>query len=310
MFDNLMSDFYEQKDENGVSNKEKIQKNQQVIRRVETTDKGNSFEKVLYKSDGKVFKNGKFIGFGINILNESVYPMENFECYLRDCDLVGELDLSDQPDLLFVEVYNNRISKINVNNSPSIIILGVQDNEFSAIDIKDLKNLKGLDAGLNKLEEIDVSSNSQLEELYINGNRIKNVDLSDCPELKYFYCQNNEINELDTRSNPKLRHLNATENPLKQLYALAPESNGELPLQLTADDGGYIGLEFAPVYNAQWQETGEYSQTYYAMPNEGYQFDGWYAPNGELISKKVIFKDSYGKSRILTARFIPEIMRT
>lgn len=306
MFDNLMSEFYEHKDENGISNKEKILKNQQVIRRVETTDKGKSFEKVFYKSDGKVFKNGNFIGFGINILNDDVYPMENFESYLRGCDLTGELDLSNQPNLLFVEVYRNRISKINLTNSPAVKVLGVQDNELCELDLKDLKDLKGLDAGFNNLSELDTSSNAALEELYINNNKISQIDLSGCPDLKYFYCHDNKLTEIDTRSNPKLRHLNASENPLKKIYALAPGKDGELPLQLFAEDNGHVGLKFAPLYDAQWKETGQYIQTYYAMPDKGYMFDGWYAPNNELISKKVIFNDTYGASRVLSARFIPD----
>lgn len=309
MFDNLMSDFYEQKDENGVTNREKIIKNQQVIRRVETTDKGRSFEKVLYKSDGKVFKNGKFIGFGINILNENIYPLENFESYLRNCDLTGKLDLSNQPDLQFVEVYHNRISEIDVKGCPQIKILGVQGNELNKLYVRDLAECKGIDAGSNKLSEIDVSGNGELEELYLNDNKFSGIDISGCPKLKYFYCQNNNLKEIDTRSNPDLIFLNATENPMKKIMSLAPGKNGNLPLQLHADEGGCVGLKYAPEYDAQYKETGRWEQTYYAMPDKGYKFDGWYSPSAELISRKVICEDTYGTSRILYARFSPEILK-
>lgn len=306
MFNNSLRSFYEQKDENNVTNEEKILKNQQVIRRVDTTDNSKSFEKVLYKSDGAVFKEGKLIGFGMNISNKEIYPPENFEIYLRDCDLTGELDLSDKPDLLFVEIYHNRISKINLKGSKSVIILGVQDNELSELDITDLSQCKGVDAGYNKLSELDVSKNSELRELYINNNSFEKINLEGCPKLEYFYCHDNKITELDTRSNPMLRHLNATENPMKKIYALAPQKDN-LPLQLFAEEGGSVGLKFSPVYDERWKETGENTQTYYAMPDEGWRFDGWYAPNGELVSKKVIFNDTYGAARILTARFLPEV---
>ena len=52
---------------------------------------------------GAVFQNGKLIGFGINILNEDIYPLQSFEIYLRNCDLAGVIDLSDAEDLLFLD---------------------------------------------------------------------------------------------------------------------------------------------------------------------------------------------------------------
>ena len=122
------------------------------------------------------------------------------------------------------------------------------------------------------------------------------------PKLKYFYCHNNRITELDTRANPLLRHLNATENPLKAIRSLAPRRGEELPLELYAGEGGCVGLKFNPVYNAQWKETGEWQQSYYAYPDEGYRFAGWYE-NGAKISVEEAWIDEYGTGRILTARF-------
>ncbi len=309
MFNNSMSAFYAQKDEKGITNRKKIETNQQVIRRIETDNNPNDFEKVLYKSDGVVIREGRFIGFGINISNSNVYPPLNFEIYLRNCDLVGELDLSDKPDMLFIDVFHNRISKINLKNSSAIKVLGLQDNILSELDISDLAQCQGVDAGYNRISEIDVSKNSELIELYVNNNKLKNIDLSGCPKLNHFYCHENEITKLDTRFNPELENLNATENPMKEIYSTAPKSNGALPLQLFAENGGYVGLRFTSGYNYRQKNSVELDQRYFAMPEEGFSFDGWYAPNGEVISKKAIFEDTYGTSRILTARFIPETNR-
>ena len=139
-------------------------------------------------------------------------------------------------------------------------------------------------------------------ELYINDNDFSEIDLSHNPKLKYFYCHNNHITELDTRFNPLLRHLNATGNPMKAIRSLAPQREENLPLELYAGDGGCVGLKFNPVYNAQWKETGEWQQSYYAYPDEGCRFDGWYA-NGEKVSDDEIWLDEYGRSRILKAGF-------
>ena len=302
MNDQLMS-FYAQCDENGISNRDKIRLHQKVIRRVASTDKSKSYESMLGESDGIVEADGKLIGFGIHILNEDIYPLQSFEIYLRNCDLTGELDLSDQPELLFVDIYHNRISEILVDGAVKLRILGVQDNWIDRLDVSGLTACQGIDAGMNRLTELDVSHNAELVELYINDNQISRINLRGCPKLKYFYCHNNPIQELDTRANPMLRHLNATGCPMKHILSLAPQREETLPLELTAGEGGSVGLKFNPVYNAQWKETGEWQQSYYAYPHEGFRFCGWYDTNGLLLSTEETWLDAYGSSRVLRAIF-------
>ena len=295
--------FFDQKDENGIRNREKISSRQKVIRRVATTDKSRSYEEAASKCDGIVLENGRLIGFGIHIFNEDIYPLQSFEIYLRGCDLTGSLDLTGQKDLLFVDIYHNRVSEVLVNGDTALRILGLQDNQIARLDVKDLVACQGIDAGKNRLSELDVSQNQELVELYVNDNQLEKMDLSHCLKLKYFYCHNNRMKELDTRNNPFLRHLNATGNPMKTILSLAPQRKDKLPLELTAGDGGSVGLQFNPVYNAQWKETGEWQQTYYAYPNEAYCFKGWYDPDGRLLSEEEQWTDEYGNSRILHAVF-------
>ena len=255
-----------------------------------------------------MIKDGKLIGFGIHIFNEDIYPLQSFEIYLRNCDLAGALDLSDQRDLLFVDVYHNRIEAIDVTGDISLRILGIQDNEIESLDVTDLTACQGIDAGKNRLSSLDVSHNGELVELYINDNNFSSIDLSCCPKLKYFYCHNNNISRLDTRSNPLLRHLNATGNPMKQIMSLAPQKDTKMPLELTAEGPGCVGLMFNPVYDAQWKETGGWQQSYYAYPDEGNAFEGWYDKSGILVSGESILNDEYGNSRILTAKFICHVL--
>ena len=295
--------FYDQTDERGVSNRDKLAQRQHIIRMVDTTAKDKSFEAAEGRHDGVVIMDGKLIGFGIHIFNEDIYPLQSFEIYLRNCDLVGRLDLSGCGDLLFVDVYHNRLSAVDVSGAGALRILGLQDNQIEALDVRDLCACQGIDAGMNRLSELDVSQNSELVELYVNDNRLTAIDLSSCPKLKYFYCHNNDIEVLDTRANPLLRHLNATGNPLKRILSLAPQRDEPLPLELTAGEGGRVGLKFNPVYNAQWKETGEWQQTCYAYPDKGRHFMGWYDSEENLLSMDEEWLDTYGASRILTARF-------
>jgi len=298
--------FFGHTDENGVSNLIKA-KSAKIIRRVDTTDKNKSYEQsdtVMEDNGypGVVEEEGKMIGFGIHIFNEDVYPLQSFEIYLRKCDLEGELDLSDSEDLIFVDLYHNKVNSVMLGNMPAMRILGLQDNELYEIDPTGLPACQGIDIGMNHLVSIDVSHNPELVELYINNNLFHEIDLSAVPKLKYFYCHGNCIEHLDTRNNPLLRHLNATDNPMISIRTLAPQREEEIPLELYGEEGGYVGLKFNPVYNAQWKETGEWSQSYYAYAKEGYVFEGWYE-NGEKVSEESIWYDTYGTGRILYAKF-------
>lgn len=305
---NKLLDFFDIEDENGVSNLDKVCQYQKILRRVDTTDKNKSVEAV--KADhtpgdipnGIIMENGKIIGLGIHIFNEDVYPLKSFEINLRGCNLTGELDISDCTDMVFLDLYHNKITSIQSKNMPSMRIFGVQDNLLQSIDVSGMPNCQGIDAGQNRLSKIDVSHNPELVELYINDNDFSEIDLSHNPKLKYFYCHNNHITALDTRQNPLLRHLNATGNPMKAIRSPAPQREEKLPLELFAEGGGCVGLKFNPVYNAQWKETGEWQQSYYAYPDEGFRFAGWFE-NGKKISDEETWIDEYGTSRILTAKF-------
>ena len=304
-------DFFDIEDENGVSNLDKMHMHQKILRRVETTDKDKSVEEAENSGadselpNGIILDNGKIIGLGIHIYNEDVYPLKSFEINLRSCDLIGELNISDCTDMVFLDLYHNKITSILSKNMPSMRIFGVQDNRLESIDVSEMPACQGIDAGKNRLKEIDVSRNPELVELYINDNDFTEIDLSHNPKLKYFYCNNNRIRALDTRANPLLRHLNAAENPMKVILSLAPQREEKLPLELYAALGGCVGLKFNPVYNAQWKETGEWQQSYYAYPEEGYRFAGWFE-NGEKVSEDEVWIDEYGTSRILKAMFEQE----
>lgn len=247
---------------------------------------------------------GRFIGFGIHILNESVYPIEKFTLYLRDKGLCGHLDLSNCRELVFTDVYRNRISSVNVAGETAMRILGLQDNCISELDVTTLSACQGIDVGKNRLRALDVSQNAELVELYIHGNEFTEMDIRHNPKLKYFWCNGNRIARLDTRVNPLLRHLDCRDNPLTYLIACAPGSDGREEIELTALEGGYIGMKFCPVYTPQWKETGEWQQTYFAYPLAGYSFAGWYDGKGACVSTLSEWVVEYGQAAKLAARFV------
>ena len=303
--------FFGQTDEDDVTNAEKARLRQRIIRRTDATPKDKSFEIADEPLSpppagmpiGVVEADGKLIGLGIHIFNEDVYPLQSFEITLRDCDLAGNLDLSGCMNLVFIDLYRNRLASANVKNMPALRILGLQSNQISQLDMDALPACQGIDIGSNRLTSIDVSGCPELVELYVNDNELTTLDTSRNPELKYLRCQNNHLVELDVTANPKLRHLYATGNSLVRIRACAPGGNGQTPLNLTATEGGYVGLSFNPIYNAQWKETGEWEQSYHAYPDEGCAFEGWYDADGTRVYAEQDWTDDYGASRTLTARF-------
>ena len=323
--------FFNQMDESGETNASKATRLHKVIRRVPSTSKEVSFEEVssdasnasdacdtsdaaratdASESDelpvGAVVVDDKLVGFGIHILNQDVYPLQSFEIYLRGCELTGHLDLSSCHDLVFVDVYHNRISSVDVSDAPNLRILGLQDNDIAELDVSGLPACQGIDAGSNHISCLDVSRNYELVELYVNGNNLSTLDLSANTKLKYLYCQGNRLTTLDTTKNPLLRHLDATGNPLVSIRALAPQRDDMAPLELSAEGGGTVGMRFNPVYDAQWKETGVWEQAYCACPNEGWRFVGWFDEGDARVCADAEWVDEYGASRVLVARFEPQ----
>lgn len=300
--------FFDQADAEGVTNAQKVARNQQVLRRVAETDKSRSVDAVSGEGSGVengiVVQDGKLVGLGIHIFNEDVYPLQSFEIYLRSCGLVGSLDLTGCSDLVFLDLYHNQIQAIAVQGLSSMRIFGVQDNQLRSLDAREMPACQGIDAGKNLLTGIDVSGNPELVELYVNDNDLDRLDVGNNTKLKYLYCHNNRIRELDTTGNPLLRHLNATGNPLKRVRCLAPQREERCELELIAEEGGSVGLEFGPVYNAQWKETGEWKQLYVAYPDPGYEFEAWVEGDRD-VSAEAELADEYGASRRLAARFRP-----
>ena len=307
----LLQRFFSMRDDNGIANTRKVQDNARIIRRLDSTPKDKSFEVADSPITpppagmplGVVEVDDKLVGLGIHIFNEDVYPIQQFEIYLRDCDLVGDLDLSGCTDLVFVDVYRNRIRSATVSDMPALRILGLQGNEITQLDARGLSACQGIDIGNNRLASIDVTGNPELVELYVNDNELTALDTTGNRKLKYLRCQNNRLKTLDVTANPELRHLYATGNPLASIRACAPGSEGRRPLMLTAEGAGCVGLSFNPLYNAQWKETGEWEQSYHAYPAEGCKFLGWFDADGELLEDKADWIDTYGTSRIITARF-------
>ncbi len=292
-----LSAFFAEKDADGVSNSEKV---------------GGWDPNNITEDTGIVYdENDKLIGVGIHIYNEDVYPIQSAKAYYRKLGLCGSLNTDNFEDVVFMELYYNNLKEVSLKNMPSLRILGYRGcKELKSIDISECPALQGLDAGICGCDHIDISNNPEMVEFYCDENHnITEVDLSANHKLKYFYCHKNNISEFDGMNNPLLRHVDTTENPMTHLKCYAPrpdhedERGADEIIELTAAEGGYVGVLFKPIYNEKWKETGEWMQKFVAKAKDGYVFDSWINADGEAVSKEASWDVDFGTSAVLTATF-------
>ena len=93
------------------------------------------------------------------------------------------------------------------------------------------------------------------------------------------------LGKLDVSRDKKLEAFDCTDNPLKFLKGR--------DLIVEAGQGGFIGCRMTP----------EEGQIFYAYPEEGKTFDGWYNSLGDRLSKENPWVDKYGVGREIFAFF-------
>ena len=84
------NDFFDQTDERGVTNRDKIARLQHIIRRVSTTSKDVSFEAAEGSHDGVVAVDGKLVGFCMFAFSpELLMVMDRGVIYVLYCSLTS-----------------------------------------------------------------------------------------------------------------------------------------------------------------------------------------------------------------------------
>lgn len=293
-----LANFFEQCDADGVSNAEKIG--------------GFSAENVKEASGIIYDENDRLVGIGIHIFNEDVYPIQSSQAFYRGLGLTGSLNTNNFEDCVFMELYRNDLTEVSLKNMPALRILGYRGcKNLHSIDTSECPALQGLDAGICGCDSFDMSKNPELVEFYCDDNRnITSVDISKNPKLKYFYCHKNNIAEFDGMNNPLLRHVDTTENPMIHLKCWAPRPDHEDErgedefIELTAGEGGFVGILFKPIYNEKWKETGEWQQKFVASPKDGFEFIAWIDDKtGKTVSTDSTMDVEIGTAAQMTATF-------
>ena len=264
--------FFEQTDENGVRNGEKLSEN------YDPTDPGT-----WQKYDGGYCRGniewttvaGEYRLYEIFFGGSSNYA--------HPLELVGFLDVSGCTALTEVRCWSSgdiQLTGLDVSGCTSLVELYCLENKLTELDVSGCAALEILDCYGNELTELDVSGCAALEELDCYGNELTELDVSECAALEELDCDYNHMTELDVSANTELESLSCSENHLTELDL---SNNPRIDIDtISAEGSGFIGV------STEWDENyGIYYCCIEAASVPGNSFCGWYAVDGTLLSTNI-----------------------
>ena len=311
--------FFEQTDENGVRNGEKLSEN------YDPTDPGTWWEAdgseigVEWTVDDDEYRiceiriGSSSLGMMGNLDVSGCTGLDRLDCSenqlteinvsgctaLTDIDCsnnkLTELNVRTNTELYTLRCYGNQLTELDVSENTWLYELYCFGNELVRIDISGCTDLDGLDCSENQLTELDLSGNTFLRWLYCSGNRITELDLTANSELEALRCSENQLTAIDVSANTSLTELHCSGNQLTELdlsentsvYRLECEDNYITFLDLTNNriDIDTVSAEGPGFIGVKTVIPGEYLvPTISAVPAPGSTFCGWYATDGTLIS--------------------------
>ena len=130
---------------------------------------------------------------------------------------ITSLDVSKKPNLDFLFVYGNKLSKLDLGRNKKLTWLDCEHNMLSKLDLSKHTKLNYLHCDHNRLTALNVSGCAALTELHCNYNRLKSLNAKDCRKLVTLACGGNSLKALDLSGCKKLEGLGCYENSLKTL---------------------------------------------------------------------------------------------
>ena len=311
--------FFEQTDENGVRNGEKLSEN------YDPTDPGTWWEAdgseigVEWTVDDDEYRiceiriGSSSLGMMGNLDVSGCTGLDRLDCSenqlteinvsgctaLTDIDCsnnkLTELNVSTNTELYTLRCYGNQLTELDVSENTWLYELYCFGNELVRIDISGCTDLDGLDCSENQLTELDLSGNTSLRWLYCSGNRITELDLTANSELEALRCSENQLTAIDVSANTALTELHCSGNQLTELdlsentsvYRLECEDNYITFPDLTNNriDIDTVSAEGPGFIGVKTVIPGEYLvPAISAVPAPGSTFCGWYATDGTLVS--------------------------
>ena len=211
-------------------------------------------------------------------------------------NLLTELDVSGCTSLVELYCLANELTELDVSGCAALEVLDCDGNELTELDVNGCAALEALDCSWNLLTELDVSGCAALEELDCDYNHMTELDVSANTELRRLYCYGNQLTELDVSANTELEELGCSGN---QLTELDLSNNPRIDIDtISAEGSGFIGV------GTEWDENSESYCCIEAASVPGNSFCGWYAVDGTLLSTNVeINRNDFDGVNDFVARF-------
>lgn len=128
--------------------------------------------------------------------------------YCFNCPNLKKLNVSENPELSYLECNSTPIGTLDVTHNPKLEHLTCGDCGLKTLDVSKNPNLQHLDAFRNKLKRLDVTKCPKMKRLDIWDNPgLGSIDVSKCPGLQYYNCANNKAKKVDVSNNPELTKL-------------------------------------------------------------------------------------------------------
>lgn len=139
------------------------------------------------------------------------------------CNVIDELDLSNNTALKKVIAYDNDLQRIDVSKCSELEVLHVgsegfcYNNKLTSLNVSNNGKLRILRCGNNQLSELNVFQNAELEILECHLNQITDLDLSNSKKLLELIIWNNQISTLNVSSCLSLRRLDFRGNLISSI---------------------------------------------------------------------------------------------
>ncbi len=159
----------------------------------------------------------------LDVSYENISDLTGVEAFVNiyrlDChvNLLTELDISENTELLYLNVGVNLLTELDVSNNLQLITLDCSDNQFTSLDISNNSNLTSLYCERNMLTSLNISQNSSLINLSCGQNPLSALDVSQNLNLEQLDVYTTQLTNIDVSNNTNLIGLNVSDNQLTSL---------------------------------------------------------------------------------------------
>lgn len=143
--------------------------------------------------------------------------LKNFSAYNNP--LGSTLDLSNAPNLVYVECRKYELTGINLQNTPALTVVLCDSNSLTRLDLSQSPALVRVQCDYNSLTSLNVSGLKNLNHINCEHNKLESLDVSGVDNLIALYCSFNSIASLNVDNLKKLQNAWCSYNKLTNIWA-------------------------------------------------------------------------------------------